>query len=289
MDIHSFTNIKNLHREEVTYGRSAAEDSGMGGVVRLQDHRRTGHLHRGTLDLPRAQGSDRSDPHQEEGRSDHRVLVEHLVYIALLTFVVIAALAQLGIQTTSFIAVIGAAGLAIGLALQGSLANFAAGFLMIIFKPFKAGDYIDGGGASGIVEKIEVFTTTLNTLDNKVVIIPNAKMMGDNITNYSAKELRRVDLDFGVSYGEDIDKVRKCIQDVISADARILKDPAPAILVKELANSSVVFQVRSWVKGSDYWGVYFDVIEAVKKGFDEQGVSIPFPQMDVHVHETKKG
>ncbi len=160
---------------------------------------------------------------------------------------------------------------------------------MIIFKPFKAGDYIDGGGASGIVEKIEVFTTTLNTLDNKVVIIPNAKMMGDNITNYSAKELRRVDLDFGVSYGEDIDKVRKCIQDVISADARILKDPAPAILVKELANSSVVFQVRSWVKGSDYWGVYFDVIEAVKKGFDEQGVSIPFPQMDVHVHETKKG
>ncbi|HPE46720.1 MAG TPA: mechanosensitive ion channel, partial [Deltaproteobacteria bacterium] len=215
--------------------------------------------------------------------------VEHLVYIALLTFVVIAALAQLGIQTTSFIAVIGAAGLAIGLALQGSLANFAAGFLMIIFKPFKAGDYIDGGGASGIVEKIEVFTTTLNTLDNKVVIIPNAKMMGDNITNYSAKELRRVDLDFGVSYGEDIDKVRKCIQDVISADARILKDPAPAILVKELANSSVVFQVRSWVKGSDYWGVYFDVIEAVKKGFDEQGVSIPFPQMDVHVHETKKG
>lgn len=215
--------------------------------------------------------------------------VEHLVYIALLTFVVIAALAQLGIQTTSFIAVIGAAGLAIGLALQGSLANFAAGFLMIIFKPFKAGDYIDGGGASGIVEKIEVFTTTLNTLDNKVVIIPNAKMMGDNITNYSAKELRRVDLDFGVSYGEDIDKVRKCIQDVISADARILKDPAPAILVKELANSSVVFQVWSWVKGSDYWGVYFDVIEAVKKGFDEQGVSIPFPQMDVHVHETKKG
>jgi small conductance mechanosensitive channel len=189
--------------------------------------------------------------------------VEHLVYIALLTFVVIAALAQLGIQTTSFIAVIGAAGLAIGLALQGSLANFAAGFLMIIF--------------------------TLNTLDKKVVIIPNAKMMGDNITNYSAKELRRGDLDFGVSYGEDIDKVRKCIQDVISADARILKDPAPAILVKELANSSVVFQVRSWVKGSDYWGVYFDVIEAVKKGFDEQGVSIPFPQMDVHVHETKKG
>lgn len=215
--------------------------------------------------------------------------VEHLAYIALLTFVVIAALAQLGIQTTSFIAVIGAAGLAIGLALQGSLANFAAGFLMIIFKPFKAGDYIDGGGASGIVEKIEVFTTTLKTLDNKVIIIPNAKMMGDNITNYSTKETRRVDLDFGVSYGDDIDKVRKCIQEVITGESRILRDPEPAILVKELSDSSVVFQVRSWVKGADYWGVYFDVIEAVKKRFDAQGVSIPFPQRDVHVYEHGKG
>ncbi|HPI94073.1 MAG TPA: mechanosensitive ion channel [Deltaproteobacteria bacterium] len=215
--------------------------------------------------------------------------VEHLVYIALLTFVVIAALAQLGIQTTSFIAVIGAAGLAIGLALQGSLANFAAGFLMIIFKPFKAGDYIDGGGASGIVEKIEVFTTTLKSLDNKVIIIPNAKMMGDNITNYSTKETRRVDLDFGVSYGDDIDKVRKCIQEVVSGESRILKDPEPAILVKELSDSSVVFQTRSWVKGSDYWGVYFDVIEAVKKRFDAQGISIPFPQRDVHVYEHGKG
>ncbi len=215
--------------------------------------------------------------------------VEHLVYIALLIFVVIAALAQLGIQTTSFIAVIGAAGLAIGLALQGSLANFAAGFLMIIFKPFKTGDYIDGGGASGTVEKIEVFTTTLKTPDNKVVIIPNAKMMGENITNYSTKETRRLDLDFGVSYGDDIDKVRTCIQEVITSDTRILKDPGPAILVKELSDSSVVFQVRSWVKGSDYWGVYFDIIEAVKRRFDSQGVSIPFPQQDVHVYEHGKG
>ena len=215
--------------------------------------------------------------------------VGHLTYIGLLTFVVIAALAQLGIQTTSFIAVIGAAGLAIGLALQGSLANFAAGFLMIIFKPFKAGDYIEGGGAAGIVEKIEVFTTTLTTLDNKVVIIPNAKMMGDSIINYSTKETRRVDLDFGVSYSEDIDKVRKCIQDVIHNDARILKDPETAILVKELAESKVVFQVRSWVKGTDYWGVYFDVIEAVKKGFNAQGISIPIPQRDVHIYEHGKG
>jgi small conductance mechanosensitive channel len=215
--------------------------------------------------------------------------VGHLLYIALITFVVIAALAQLGIQTTSFIAVIGAAGLAIGLALQGSLANFAAGFLMIIFKPFKAGDYIEGGGASGIVEKIEVFTTTLKTLDNKVVIIPNAKMMGDNIINYSTKETRRLDLDFGVSYDDDIDKVRTCIQDVINSDERTLKDPGALILVKELASSSVNFQLRVWVKGSDYWGVYFDVIEAVKKRFDAQGISIPFPQRDVHVYEHRKG
>ncbi|MEN6474308.1 MAG: mechanosensitive ion channel domain-containing protein [Syntrophaceae bacterium] len=211
--------------------------------------------------------------------------IEHLIYIALLVFIVIAALAQLGIQTTSFIAVIGAAGLAIGLALQGSLANFAAGFLMIIFKPFKAGDYIDGGGASGVVEKIEVFTTTLKTLDNKVVIIPNAKMMGDNITNYSTMETRRVDLDFGVSYSDNIDTVRTCIQDVITADKRILQDPAPAILVKDLSDSSVVFQIRAWVKGSDYWAVHFDTIESVKKRFDAQGISIPFPQRDVHVYE----
>ena len=215
--------------------------------------------------------------------------VGHLTYIALLTFVVIAALAQVGIQTTSFVAVIGAAGLAIGLALQGSLANFAAGFLMIIFKPFKAGDYIEGGGATGIVEKIEVFTTTLKTVDNKVVIMPNAKVMGDNIINYSTMETRRVDLDFGVGHSEDIDKVRKCIRDVIHKDARILKDPETAILVKELAESKMVFQVRSWVKGADYWGVYFDVIEAVKKGFHAQGISTPVPQRDVHVYEHGKG
>jgi len=213
--------------------------------------------------------------------------VEHLVYIGLITFVIIAALAQLGIQTTSFIAVIGAAGLAIGLALQGSLANFAAGFLMIIFKPFKAGDYIDGGGAAGTVEKIEVFTTQLKTVDNKVVIIPNAKMMGDNIVNYSAKDTRRVDLDFGVSYGDDIDNVRKILQGLVNNESRILKDPETMIVVKELADSSVNFQVRAWVKTADYWGVHFDMIEMVKKQFDAENISIPFPQTDVHVYEKK--
>ncbi|HAR98812.1 MAG TPA: mechanosensitive ion channel protein [Syntrophus sp. (in: bacteria)] len=212
---------------------------------------------------------------------------DSLVYVAMMTFVVLAALAQLGIQTTSFIAVIGAAGLAIGLALQASLANFAAGFLMLIFKPFKIGDYVEGGGASGSVEKIQIFTTQLATVDNKVIIIPNSKMMGDNIVNYSAKPIRRVDLDFGVSYGDEIDKVRKAIQSVVEKESRILKDPEAAILVKKLAESSVDFQLRAWVKTEDYWGVYFDVIEAVKKEFDAQGISIPFPQRDVRVFTVK--
>jgi small conductance mechanosensitive channel len=211
--------------------------------------------------------------------------IGHFTYIGLMVFVVLAALAQLGIQTTSFIAVIGAAGLAIGLALQGSLANFAAGFLMIIFRPFKVGDYIEGAGVAGTVEEIQLFTTVLNTPDNKVVIIPNAKMMGDNITNYSAKDTRRVDLLFGVSYGDDIDKVRRILQGIVNDEPRILKDPECAILVKELADSRVNFQVRAWVKSVDYWGVYFDTTEKAKKEFDRQGVSIPFPQMDVHVRQ----
>ena len=170
--------------------------------------------------------------------------VGNLAYIALLTFVVIAALAQLGIQTTSFIAVIGAAGLAIGLALQGALANLAAGFLMIIFRPFKTGHYIEGAGVAGVVEEIHVFTTQLRTPDNKTVIIPNAKLMGDNIINYSAKDTRRVDLLIGVSYTDDLQKVRKVLQGIVEKDDRVLKDPAPMRAVKELADSSVNFVVR---------------------------------------------
>jgi len=212
---------------------------------------------------------------------------ESLTYIALMAFIVIAALAQLGIQTTSFIAVIGAAGLAIGLALQGSLANFAAGFLMLIFKPFTVGDYVDGGGASGTVEKIQIFTTQLNTVDNKVVIIPNSKIMGDNIINYSAKDMRRVDMLFGVSYGDDLEKVKKVLKDIVDGEERILKDPAVMIILKELADSSVNFEVRAWVKTADFWGVYFDCMVAVKKRFDSEGISIPFPQTDVHVYEHR--
>lgn len=215
--------------------------------------------------------------------------VEHLSYIAVITFVVIAAMAQLGIQTTSFIAVIGAAGLAIGLALQGSLANFAAGFLMIIFKPFKAGDYIEGAGTAGVVEKIEVFTTTLNTADNKVIIIPNAKLMGDNITNYSAKKTRRLDVDFTVGGGNDIDKVRACLQEVVKRDSRILADPAAAVVLKDVKDGSLVFQVRAWVKGSDYADVYSDLVEAGNKRFGSQGISLPIPQRNVHVYDHGSG
>jgi small conductance mechanosensitive channel len=214
--------------------------------------------------------------------------VVNMTYIALLAFVVLAALGQLGVQTTSFIAVIGAAGLAIGLALQGSLSNFAAGFLMIIFRPFKVGDYIEGAGVAGTVEEIHIFTTQLVTPDNKTIIVPNAKMTGDNITNYSAKGTRRVELVFGIGYGDDIDHARQVIEGVISQDDRVLEDPAPAVVVSELADSSVNFKVRVWTIADDYWGFYFDTTEKVKKQFDAEGISIPFPQRDVHMHEHKE-
>jgi len=213
--------------------------------------------------------------------------VASLTYAALITIVVIAALNQLGIQTTSFIAIIGAAGLAVGLALQGSLANFAAGVLMIIFRPFKAGDYIEGGGVAGVVEEIQIFTSQLKTPDNKLIIVPNAKMMGDNIVNYSAKETRRVDMVFGVGYSDDLDKARRVLLEVVAQDERVLKDPAPQVAVSELADSSVNFVVRPWAKTADYWGVYFDLTEAVKKRFDAEGISIPFPQRDVHLHQSQ--
>ena len=209
--------------------------------------------------------------------------VRNLTYIALMTFVILAALKVLGIQTASFVVVVGAAGLAIGLALQGSLANFAAGFLMLIFRPFKVGDYIEGAGTSGVVEAIEVFTTRLRTPDNKSVIIPNAKLTGDNIINFSANDTRRVDLVIGIGYADDIDKARQVVRDVIAQDARILEDPEPTVAVSELADSSVNFVVRVWTETSEYWNVYFATTESIKKAFDAEGVSIPFPQRDVHL------
>jgi len=214
--------------------------------------------------------------------------VGHLTYVALLTLVVIAALNQIGVQTTSFVAIIGAAGLAVGLALQGSLSNFAAGVLMILFRPFKVGDYIEAGGTAGTVEEIQIFSTILTTPDNKVIIVPNAKITGDNIVNYSAKDTRRMDLVFGVGYGDDLQKVKDILQDILQNDPRVLKIPQPMVGVLELADSSVNFAVRPWVKSEDYWPLFFDLKETIKKRFDAEGISIPFPQQDVHLYELKK-
>ena len=209
----------------------------------------------------------------------------NLSYAVFLVFVIIAAINKLGFQTTSFIAIIGAAGLAIGLALQGSLSNFAAGVLMIIFRPFKAGDYIEGGGTAGTVEEIEIFTTKLVSPDNKYIIIPNAKMLSDNIVNYSTKETRRVTLTFGISYSEDIDKARSVIQGIIDQEDRILEEPKPAVLVSTLGESSVDLSVRVWTQNADFWGVHFDILEKVKKAFDAHDITIPFPQRDVHLYQ----
>ena len=223
----------------------------------------------------------------ERGRLDPTIIkfAGNLTYIALLAFTILAALNQLGIQTTSFIAVLGAAGLAIGLALQGSLSNFAAGFLMILFRPFRVGDYIEAAGTAGTVEEIQIFTTTLRTPDNKVVIVPNAKLTADNIVNWSAKGTRRVDMVFGIGYGDDIDRAREVIQSIIDADPRVLKDPAPVVAVYQLGQSSVDFVARPWVKSDDYWDFWFETTEKVKKAFDAAGISIPFPQQDVHLYQ----
>ena len=208
-------------------------------------------------------------------------------YIAMRAVVIVAALGQLGIQTTSFIAILGAAGLAIGLALQGSLANFAAGFLLIVFRPFKVGDFIEAAGVTGKVNAIHIFTTTLTTGDNKTIIIPNAKLGGDNIINYSTQPTRRVDLTVGVAYDADLKQVRALLEDIVSQDERILTDPPHQIAVSELADSSVNFIVRLWVESADYWDVFFHTNETVKIRFDEAGIGIPFPQRDVHVYEHK--
>ncbi len=212
----------------------------------------------------------------------------HLTYFTLLAFIVIAALNQLGIQTTSFIAILGAAGLAVGLALQGSLANFAAGILMIIFRPFRVGDYVEGGGTAGIVEEIQIFTTKLRTPDNKSIIIPNSKITGDNIVNYSAKDSRRMDMIVGVSYDDDYDQVKEVLQDILAKDGRILEEPPPTIGIVEFGDNSVNFAFRPWVKTAEYWDVYFALTEAIKKRFDEEGITIPYPQRDVHLFEHKE-
>ncbi|MGB8712670.1 MAG: mechanosensitive ion channel domain-containing protein [Onishia taeanensis] len=202
----------------------------------------------------------------------------------LLIVVVLAAISQLGIQTTSLIAVLGAAGLAVGLALQGSLANFAAGVLVIIFRPYKIGDYVEAGGVAGVIDDVQIFTTELKTGDNRKIIVPNGQMMSGAITNYSSHDTRRVDLVASVGYDADIDVVRRVLEEVVAKDARVLESPAPNIRMNAMLDSSVNWIVRPWVKASDYWDVYWEMTEEIKRCFDAEGISIPFPQRDVHVY-----
>ena len=213
--------------------------------------------------------------------------VSNLVRMVLMVVVIIAAIGQVGIQTTSFIAIFGAAGLAVGLALQGSLSNFASGVLIVMFRPYKVGDFVEAAGIAGVVEQVQILTTVLRTGDNKQIIVPNGQIMDSIITNYSAKDTRRVDMVVGVSYDDDLDKVRATIDELIAADERILSDPAPTVAVSELGDSSVNFVVRPWVNTADYWGVMFDLTEAIKKRFDKEGISFPFPQQDVHLYKAE--
>jgi small conductance mechanosensitive channel len=212
--------------------------------------------------------------------------VKNIVYLGLLAFVIVAALDRIGVDMKSFVVVIGAAGLAIGLALQGSLSNFAAGILLVIFRPFKVGDLVEISGKLGVVKQIQIFNTILNSPDNIRIIVPNAQLTGGNILNYTINGTRRVDLVIGVSYEDDLKKTREVIEGVIAQDGRVLEEPAPVVAVKELGDSSVNFVVRPWVNAADYWNVYFDMTERVKLALDANDITIPFPQRDVHI---KKG
>ena len=205
---------------------------------------------------------------------------------ALKALLIVSVLGMLGIEMTSFIAILGAAGLAVGLALSGTLQNFASGIMILLFKPFKAGDFVEAGGHSGTVNEIQIFNTILKTPDNVTIIVPNNDIAGKSVKNYSMEDLRRVDMSFGIGYDDDIDAAKAILSDLITRDERTLSDPAPFISVSELADSSVNFVVRVWSKKEDYWGIYMDMQEAVKKAFDEKGVSIPYPQTDVHVHNS---
>ncbi|WP_119393761.1 mechanosensitive ion channel family protein [Salinibius halmophilus] len=211
--------------------------------------------------------------------------ITSILSAVLILIVIIAALEPLGVDTTSLVALIGAAGLAIGLALQDSLKNFAAGFMLILFRPFKEGDFIEAGGATGVAEKVSILTTIMRTVDNREIIVPNGNIFGNNITNFSARDTRRVDMVFGIGYDADLKLAKQLLCEMLENDERVLKDPAYVVAVSELADSSVNFVVRPWVKSSDYWPFFFDMQEQVKLRFDEAGVSIPFPQMDVHIQQ----
>lgn len=213
---------------------------------------------------------------------------ESLVYFVLLLMVVLASLNALGINTTSFIAVFGAASLAVGLALQGSLANIGAAVLIIIFRPFKVGDFIEAGGATGVVDDVNLFSTIISPVDNRIIIVPNSAIIGGNITNFSKKPQRRVDHVFGIGYDDDLKLAKETLMDIMQADERIKKDPEPFVAVSELGDSSVNFVTRAWVDTADYWDVHFEMIEKVKLTFDAKGISIPYPQMDIHTQNLEK-
>jgi small conductance mechanosensitive channel len=213
--------------------------------------------------------------------------IHGLVRYLLFVIVLIAALGRVGVQTASVVAVIGAAGLAIGLALQGSLSNFAAGVLIVAFRPFKSGDYVEIGGVAGSVDSIQIFQTVLTTPDNKMVVVPNGSVIGSPITNYSRHATRRVDLMIGVSYGANLQQTKELLTKICESDERVLKEPGVQVGVHTLADSSVNFVVRPWVKTADYWSVYFDLMQAIKEGLDKEGIEIPFPQMDVHLNKVE--
>ena len=205
-----------------------------------------------------------------------------VVNVILWVILIIAILNNLGVDTTSFVALFGAAGLAIGLAFKDTFSNIGAGILLMFFKPFKVGDFISAAGEMGSVDEINIFSTILTTPDNKQIIIPNSGIVGGNITNFSAKDTRRVDFVFGIGYDDDLKLAKSVLEEIVNADERVLKDPAAFVAVGELADSSVNFTVRVWANSSDYWGVHFDTIEKVKLAFDEKGISIPYPQVDMH-------
>jgi small conductance mechanosensitive channel len=213
--------------------------------------------------------------------------VSGLTYFGIIIFTVVAALSKFGIETASFIAIVGAAGFAIGFALQGSLSNFASGVMLLVFRPIKIGDFVEVAGVAGSVREIRLFNTIIATPDNVMIYIPNSKINGDIIKNYVGYDTRRVDLVVGIGYGSSIDKAYEIMKSLVDADERILKDPACQIAVAELADSSVNFVLRPWVKGSDYWDVRFDLTEKVKREFDKNGIEIPFPQTDVHLYKEE--
>jgi small conductance mechanosensitive channel len=218
-----------------------------------------------------------------------RIFLNNLLGIILKAMLLITVISMLGVETTSFIAVLGAAGLAVGLALQGSLSNFAGGVLILLFKPYKVGDFVDAQGVAGKINKIQVFNTIMKTPDNKTIIMPNGAISNGIITNFSTEATRRVDMMFGIGYSDDINKAKELLNNLIAADARILKDPEPVVVVSELGDSSVNFTVRVWCNSGDYWVIYFDMHEKVKMTFDQENVSIPFPQRDIHVYNHATG